>query len=756
MENVKFIDYTMTRLDELKKETGKSSFSNAKSNFKKALQANIAAEPSLSDVFTNKQAFNQYGKLFSELIKKQECLTAQRENREIDSKKISNKASAAKGALKPIFEIIGKEVKNILAGQKKAKARDKSPDGFKFDGMDFVETLEAVCRLAFPKAEEIHELAASLETEIGIHNRGLYKCWITGFNTPIGLYGLRDIVQNTKILTQIESMAGVQSGTLTKFMPSGIALVDMDDMASYAVLPEDRIRTKYEFSSSLMAHFDSLTRHMMGIGSSRKVTPAFAEFQHHSDLQDASKAWTINGENECRAGDGVLKTLKIYRQWLMDTHVISDPMDFKEQIDFTAFFKKWLIADEFKIKHRGWCSDATKRRRGEAFIKAALTEPSLEQRAIILFIEEKGLDVFTELEGFIDFDLSYLLVEEYVEDFITSRINSGVTTSVGHFIKFISSCIGGRKGDSCYLSLFHAPVDLMEYPLDKGGYDAWKKDERSLEKLLNKHTKIINKLNDDKSKEDENGVSIGKRNIAYFVNAEVRERFGLSGGIKEGADEYQSIIELLEKEGDVFGNNYFFGNVSIGYQATMVAMFMRLMYQQPMRLGNWQSLRLVTYKESLKSKVPCIWKHKGSYHLKVQPRFVKNNRFLRTDFTTAMTKYIDNYLAKRDARLKERNATSDRFLISTHGGLFNAGILSNTTYKAMKVLWPERDFITWGFNPHSLRHFVATLYLADNPNDIYRCAELIQDSPQTVIDNYIEKDSIGIAQHHSSWASQYD
>ena len=667
MENTKFIDYTMSRLDELKKETGKSSFSNAKSNFNKALKADIPAEPSLSAVFTDKQAFNQYGKSFSEFIKKQDRITAQRENRELDSKKASNRASAAKGALKPIFEIIGKEVKTILAEQKRSK---ESTDTLNLDGLLFGDVFAKLCRATWPDVTSVHGLTVLLHENYNQLLKQVYKNWLSGGKvSPCGKT-TSSLASRRNALIHFELFFGVPSGTLTKFLPSPYCVIDTGAMKANCDTPP-QITIEHDLSDKTKQQFKMLERHYLRLGGISNLKPSF-DCQHHSDLQHPTKSWTINAESaSCVNSENRVRQIKSYQQWLINNAVIK-------------------TAD--------------------------------------------------------DFDLSFLLIENLVEDYVSDRITDGAFPVVDSFLSFIKSAIQDNDGDSGYLSLFHVPMDYVGYTQDKKGFNEWKANEKALRKMITRKRAFIK---DNAERLD------GSRNVQWLLDSRYRKSLGLSGGVKEGVADYMEIIKQLELEGSLVGNNL--GNQAPhGYNATMVALFMRLMFQQPMRKGNWQSLRLGSHAESVHAKYPLIWKHKGCYHLRVPAKFVKNKRLLETDFSASLTKHIDNYLGKRAARLKARNHASDRFFCGYSGGKFLGTILVETTYRACKVLWPERNYISWGFNPHALRHFVATLYLADNPQDIYRLALLLADKPETVLATYAKPDLLGVNQHHSSWASQYD
>jgi integrase len=760
MDNTTFTQHVMTRLDELiaiqkKEKKGASKFANAKTSFKKAIDLEVEALPSLVAVFTDRQQFNKYGKSYLSILKVLEQKRALLENREPKF----NSASASKGALKPIFEIIGKEVKALLVGQAQALAREEEhAQDLKLDGLSFQETLRTLCLLAFPDVPDDNNLATALHDSCNLVPQHTYYAWIKGYNNGAKAREMSVNKQNMVALANIERLAAVPSGTLTKFAPSGVGLIPIKGMKAYIATPT-QTKSNFGFSNKVNDQFQRYESHMRGNGSTRDLKPVFHKFQHESDTQKPHKKWTVHGEHGCVTAKANLGLINTYRHWLMSNGYISNPEDLKELVGFAEFFDAYLDVTENIQRLRKTLKRKELQEYDEVLTlgdkdlkEKALIDPWVESYIFNIFVKVKGFDIFTGLDGFVDFDLSYLLVADRVERYITSRIDDGVTTAVALFIGVLKAGIMGLNGDNCYLSMFHAPA--TQYRLDvnaKESFDSWKKDEKSLDKMLDSYIEAVQSLQDD-IKSDNNDIAIGKRNIAHLINAKVRAALGLQGGIKEGNLEYLEIIGQLEKDAQVLGNIQTYGTA---YGATQTALLMRMMYQQPMRAGNWASLRVVTHAESIRYTYPCIWLFKGQYHLRVPKRFVKNHRELNTSFSKSLTKHIDNYLSVREARLIQRDATSDKFFIGYNGGKFSGRRTVEFTYKAQKALWPDREFITWGFNMHSLRHLVATLYLADNPNDIFRCAELLQDKPETVIQHYIEVDDVGIATHHSDWAAQY-
>lgn len=674
MDNKKFLAHVKTRLDELiavrtaemKKEEaagvakpiGTSSLSNAKRSFDRMVEMKIATDHSLLEIFTNKQIFHSHGKVFLEALKDQERKKAIRDKR----KPKFNSASTTKCALKVIFDTVGKELRAKAAGE--ARLAEITPDNMDFT--NFNEAINYLARRSFPDATNHNQLAVELdkvpELDLDI---GCVR-WLRDGVTP----------QNhaRKKIEHLELFFGVTSGTLTRFLPSGIALVDESAMVSYVEQP---LKTKNTapLSDNAQSQFKSLTAHFKGEGVSRHEKPTFSQ-QKNSELQAPLVLWTDHAEHGCVTSRIKMGLIISYQQWLLNNGKISSNEDF---------------------------------------------------------------------------DLSYLLVTDLLDDYIKSRTRDGVYSSTKYLLDFIRLATKGDNGDYGYLALYHVPVDQLNLTresddsLGEVAFNEWGDSYKYLIKFLTQRIKHL-----DLNKESLDG----KRNIRYLIDAKYRRELGLVGGIAEGAKEYKQVIEQLENDAKLLGNNMG-ARASVGYTATLVATLMRMVFQQPMRMGNWKSLRLVSYTDFLKTRVPAITKNKGHYMLRVPRNYVKNHRLLETTFCKKLTPVIDLFIEKRAAILEERGESCDIFLMGANVGVLSNKTLSSYTYKALKVLWPERDYITWGFNPHALRHFVATVYMAENPNNIYYCAELLQDLPQTVIDNYIEPDAHGIALNHSEWASQH-
>ncbi|PKG81881.1 hypothetical protein CXF85_16870 [Colwellia sp. 75C3] len=766
MNNIEFENFVVTRLDELMAERkveileekakgvikpkGTSAFSKAKSNFKKSiLMVRELPAPSLMETFTNQQYFLQYGKSYLAAMIEVEKKRAAKENRQLNTAT----ARTNKGSLKLIFVSIGSELATKLAGKKRATAEGYNVKdlGLDLDGLDFSETLCFLSTRAFPESTDLKSTAKLLRQECEKVTVGIYYKWLRGKRSPVNT-NLEITKVNIEVAKHFELFFGVPEGVLTRFLPSGIGLVSLRGMQSAKEWPVITY-APYPYSAKVSAQLKNLENHMKGVGNTFKLQVVFPEYRDTSDLRPAKRIWTENGVDECVTAASANASFDTYRHWLMKKGYISDPKDFKSEVGFEEYFESWVVGNEVQIKR------AKKKKgigdyaelQGDKFKVKALNDPDVEAQALVSLVKEKGLELFTRLDGFVDFDLSDLLVVERIADFCISRREHGVTTALGRFVAVLKALVGVVGGEVSYLSLVHAPV--KHYLLnedEKESFKCWEKTERALVKYLTQEARRLK--NEAKVNSDDADVAVGKRNIAHLIQSDFRAANGLSGGIQEGYDEYMMIADLLETESKLYGNKL----CSVGYQACQAALFMNMMFEQPMRAGNWSQLKIIAPEQAEKATYPCIWKPRGerTYHLRVPPRFVKNSRLLKTVFSCDVSAKIDNYLEVRAERLEAKGAASDSFLVGYRGGAFTGLRINTYTYRAQKILWPEREFITWGFNPHALRHFVPSVFMADNPNDIYRCAELIQDTMQTVKENYIEKDVKGISEHNISWAER--
>jgi hypothetical protein len=768
MENIEFVLHVNSRLDELKeKRTAEiakekaagtwtvdriSAFSKAKSSFKKLLSFNIATpdNATLYEVFTDKQIFTKYGDFYYAALLEIEHTKAAKANRKINT----STARVVKGDLKIIFEVIGKELKLKAAGVERAAAvAAENAEAINLDGMSFCETLNALCENHFPDTTSMKGKARHLGEVCKLNSTQAYLNWIKGDTTPV-CPSIESLKVNIRSLEVFEMFFGITKGTLTKFMPSGVGLVDTDKMKCLLDLP-DKIASDYQFSDKTLAQFKHLEDYKKGKLNPLKVRSdvKFSKFRDISDLRPSSQSWTDSGGNdESRAAQSALSYINTYRHWLIQEGVISDPELFKDATGFYSYLNE--RADEIcqsNDKYSTFIKSRTAQRDtsykdlvGSSLKNKIINDPIVERLFFIEFVKNKGIYLFTELEGFVDFDLSHLLRLEHIIDFCIARKQSGVSTSLLHFLSLLKSWVGVSDDEVGYLSLMHAPTEQLYLDeAEEESFKFWLKDEKSLVKYLAQEKRNI--ISSEEELEKERDITVGKRNIQHLISSAIRAKLHLSGGVKEGHIEYMRIVTQLENDAKSFGNTF----NQTSYHSSQTSLFMRMMLEQPMRVANWRQLRIVTYQESLNATFPCIWKHNRTYRLRVPPRFVKNRRKLETTFTPQVTKAIDNYLDVRSARLEARGATSDNFLVGYDGGLYKGNYIVIYTYKAQKVLWPEREFITWGFNAHSLRHFAATVYMAYHPEGIFRCADLIQDKPQTVLDSYIEPDKKGAAKEHT-------
>lgn len=768
MDNVDFVSHVTSRLDELRKErnadihteeaagiskpAGLSAFANAKGSFKKVLSLNIATpnNATLYEIFTDKQLFTKYGDSYYAVLLEIENKKADSNNRKVNTDTARN----TKSALKLIFDVIGKKLKTKAALTARAATIAKeNSEVIDLDGLNFCETLNTLCERHFPDVTVFIEKAKLLFKVSSYSSVSKYNNWISGLSSPMSLC-YKTLKTNIKALTELEVFFDVPDGTLVKFTPSGVGLIDPADMVSLMEQPE-QINAPYPFSDKVKDQFERFEVHMKGKGNPIKLKKylPFAKFRDLSDLRPPAKIWTDSGDSdESLTAKGIMGQINTYRHWLIRSGIISDPDKFRDSSGFYQYFHSKVdeitsdkeVSKRFRSAAIQRGDSSYKRLMGEDLKVKILDDPIAERKLFIKFVNNEGMGAFTGLEGFVDFDMSYLLTSEYVIDFCLSRKKDGVTKQVRHFLSTLGTSLGVIAEEVGYLSLMHPPIEqLCLDEAKKDSFDYWVKEEKSLLKYVVQEKNAL-LLAFENNKEDDD-VAVGKRNIQHLISSDVRENLGLSGGVKSGYVEYMKIVAQLEKDAQVFGNAL----DSISFHCIQSALFMRLMLEQPMRLDNWATLRIVSQQESLRASFPCIWKHKSAYHLRVPPRFVKNHRKLETTFTPLASKAIGNYLVARDALLVERGLTSDKFLLGSKGGKFKGFPLLKYTYKAQKVLWPEREFITWGFNPHSLRHFAATVYMAYHPEGIFRCADLIQDKPQTVIDNYIEPDTKGAAKAHT-------
>lgn len=121
---------------------------------------------------------------------------------------------------------------------------------------------------------------------------------------------------------------------------------------------------------------------------------------------------------------------------------------------------------------------------------------------------------------------------------------------------------------------------------------------------------------------------------------------------------------------------------------------------------------------------------------------------------------IEEYLHLRDQTLKKYNRESSfLWLPVVHGRLTEipnqiSQSFSRTTKRAIDTLFPQEN-VSYGINPHGMRHLAASLYLRDNPDDYTGLATLLMDNLETVIKIYAKRNDLDNAKKIKSWAAKH-
>lgn len=237
----------------------------------------------------------------------------------------------------------------------------------------------------------------------------------------------------------------------------------------------------------------------------------------------------------------------------------------------------------------------------------------------------------------------------------------------------------------------------------------------------------------------------GARNIKWLIDAKYRQSKGLFGGVTEGINEFRMIVSKLEE---------------LAYSPTStsedrlrflsVALVMRISLVMPLRISNFEDLRAElasSTEEAERLPTASLIKNRdGTYSVYIPRALVKNRdylpsgmRGLESKLPKALSAKISEFLVQREQHYSGKN---DQLLVwgnvKEHGVLRVA--IGEQTYRVIQLLWPDYDWIEKGINPHSLRHFSATYYLATHRRDYGGLSMLLNDKEATVREVYAKLD----------------
>lgn len=243
----------------------------------------------------------------------------------------------------------------------------------------------------------------------------------------------------------------------------------------------------------------------------------------------------------------------------------------------------------------------------------------------------------------------------------------------------------------------------------------------------------------------------GARNIKWLIDAKYRQSKGLFGGVTEGVNEFRMIVNKLEE---------------LAYSPTSssedrlrllaVALVMRISLVMPLRISNFEDLRaeLASSTEEAErlSTASLIKNRDGTYSIYIPRALVKNRdylpsgmRGLESKLPKALSAKISDFLVQRELHY---SGTNEQLLV--WGNVKESGVLrvaiGEQTYRVIQLLWPDFDWIEKGINPHSLRHFSATYYLATHRRDYGGLSMLLNDKEATVRAVYAKLDMHTIEQ----------
>jgi integrase len=125
----------------------------------------------------------------------------------------------------------------------------------------------------------------------------------------------------------------------------------------------------------------------------------------------------------------------------------------------------------------------------------------------------------------------------------------------------------------------------------------------------------------------------------------------------------------------------------------------------------------------------------GQWRIRLSANRMKNKKSKKKKIYNAplpswLTPLLDDYVTKFRPIL-ENGKKNDSFFLSNRGQRFNS--MNKQVYKLTSTLIPNCA----GFGPHALRHLVATDWLMKNPNDFATVSELLNDSIEVIMNNYI-------------------
>ncbi|MDD2880982.1 MAG: hypothetical protein PHQ58_11120 [Rhodoferax sp.] len=125
----------------------------------------------------------------------------------------------------------------------------------------------------------------------------------------------------------------------------------------------------------------------------------------------------------------------------------------------------------------------------------------------------------------------------------------------------------------------------------------------------------------------------------------------------------------------------------------------------------------------------------GQWRIKIASSRMKNKKRLKKKIYKAplpswLSPLIDDYVTKFRPIL-EAGKKNDSFFLSNRGSRFNS--MNKQVFRLTSTQIPGCS----GFGPQALRHLVATDWLMKNPNDFATVSELLNDSIEVIMNNYI-------------------
>lgn len=262
-----------------------------------------------------------------------------------------------------------------------------------------------------------------------------------------------------------------------------------------------------------------------------------------------------------------------------------------------------------------------------------------------------------------------------------------------------------------------------------------------ISKLVSKVEGLITLVNSS----GEANPSDGNRNIKWLIDTSYRANKGLQGGVEDGVIEYQKIVRKFEELAYEPCSN---GDDRLRYLS--IALAMRIALVNPLRISNFEDLIAEPYRtveEAANSKAAALISNADdSYSTFIPLPLVKNRAHLgkhakgiENKLPIALSDKINEFIEQR--ALHYHGMDNRLFIwngINSRGGLrIN---MSEQTYRVIQLIWPERDWIVKGINPHALRHFAATYYLSKNRQDYAGLSILLNDKEETVRSVYAKLD----------------